>query len=385
MAFPPPAPPKSLLGRHRLLAPSASVRVSPLSLGGMSIGNAWKMVFGECTKDTAFELLDTFYDLGGNFIDTANVYQYGQSEQWIGEWLAKSGRRSEIVLATKYTMNSMAGQVVQQSNFGGTGTKSLHLSIERSLKNLQTDYVDILYVHAWDYATEISELMQSLNTLVAQGKVLYLGISDTPAYIVVKANAYARQHGLRPFSIYQGRYSAQARDLEREVIPMCRDEGMAIHAWGVLASGQFKAPDSEDKGSRKTPSLMLGREQQVSKVLDNVAKRHKVPITSVAIAYAMQKTPYLFPILGGSKVEYLKANVEALSLELTPDDVAEIETGYDFDLGFPQTFMNPGRYMIKGPQDISIINSMGYFDYVAPPSAIKPHKGDLNVAWKAAA
>lgn len=163
MAFPPPAPPKSLLGRHRLLAPSASVRVSPLSLGGMSksiynqlyfvkyptnstkgIGDAWKMGFGECTKEDAFLLLDTFYDLGGNFIDTANAYQFGQSEEWIGEWLKKSGRRSEIVLATKYTMNSMTGHPVQQSNYGGTGTKSMHLAIEKSLKSLQTDYVDIV-------------------------------------------------------------------------------------------------------------------------------------------------------------------------------------------------------------------------------------------------
>lgn len=135
--------------------------------------------------------------------------------------------------------------------------------------------------------------MQSLNNLVTQGKVLYLGISDTPAYVVAKANAYARQHGLRPFSIYQGRYSAQARDLEREIIPMCRDEGMAIHAWGVLAMGQFKAPGVEDKGSRKMPPhMLLGREQKVAQVLDNVAKRHGVPLTSVAIAYAMQKVSH---------------------------------------------------------------------------------------------
>jgi aryl-alcohol dehydrogenase-like predicted oxidoreductase len=139
--------------------------------------------------------------------------------------------------------------------------------------------------------------MHSLNTLVTQGKVLYLGISDAPAWVVVKANAYARQHGLRPFSIYQGRYSAQARDLEREVIPMCRDEGMAIHAWGVLGNGGFKSPGAEDKGSRRMPPhMLLGREQQVSKILDGVAKRHKVPITSVALAYALQKVSRTFSL-----------------------------------------------------------------------------------------
>lgn len=212
---------------------------------------------GECTKEMAFELLDTYYDLGGNFIDTANAYQGGQSEQWIGEWMKKNGRRSEMVIATKYTMSFAAGQPGQQSNFGGTGTKSMHMSIEKSLKNLQTDYVDLVsaclyqmavariadllkfYVHCWDYATQIPELMQSLNHLVSQGKVLYLGISDAPAWVVVKANAYAREHGLRPFSVYQGKYSAQTRDLERDVIPMCRDEGMAVHPWGVLGSGKL--------------------------------------------------------------------------------------------------------------------------------------------------
>lgn len=196
-------------------------------------------MMGECTKEAAFELLDAYYDLGGNFIDTANVYQNGQSEQFIGEWMEKTGRRSEMVVATKYTLSPKAGQPVQQSNFGGTGSKSMHLSIEESLKNLRTDYIDIYYVHAWDFATGIPELMQSLNILVQQRKVLYLGISDTPAWVVVKANAYAREHGLRQFSIYQGRYSALMRDLERDVIPMCRDEGMAIHPFGVLGSGMF--------------------------------------------------------------------------------------------------------------------------------------------------
>ncbi|PYH98718.1 Aldo/keto reductase, partial [Aspergillus ellipticus CBS 707.79] len=229
--------PKSLLGRHRLLSPTAAIRVSPLSLGGMSLGDAWAGRLGAVTKETAFELLDTYYELGGNFIDTANAYQAGQSEQWIGEWMEQRGRRSEMVVATKYTLSPMTGQPVQESNWGGNGTKSLHLSVNNSLKTLRTDYIDILYVHAWDYTTQIPELMQSLNHLVAQGKVLYLGISDTPAWVVTKANEYARAHGLRPFCVYQGRYSAVLRDLERDIIPMCRDEGMAIHAWGVLGSG----------------------------------------------------------------------------------------------------------------------------------------------------
>lgn len=384
MAAPPPPTPKSLLGRHRLLAPTASVRVSPLSLGGMSLGSAWQGMMGECTKEMAFELLDTYYDLGGNFIDTANAYHGGQSEQWIGEWMQKTGRRSEMVIATKYGMSPMIGQPVQQSNYGGTGTKSMHVSINASLKNLQTDYIDLYYVHIWDFATGIPELMQSLNTLVSQGKVLYLGISDTPAWVVAKANAYAREHGLRPFSVYQGRYSAQSRDLERDVIPMCRDEGMAIHAFSVLGGGYFKSPNDPPKeGGRQTPHMTLGREEKVSAILDKVAKRHNVPLTSVALAYALQKTPYMFPVVGGRKVEHLKANVEALSLELTREDVADIEKGYDFDLGFPHSFINMAGSAPQGPHDVSVLGFLGHFDYVAPSTAIKPHKGEITAAWKA--
>ncbi|KAK2837027.1 hypothetical protein FQN49_006481 [Arthroderma sp. PD_2] len=349
----------------------------------MNFGTAHKAMLGDCSKETAFEILDTYYDLGGNFIDTANTYQDGQSEEWIGEWLAKTGRRDEMVITTKYGVVSMAGKPVQMSHYGGTGTKSMHVALNKSLKNLQTDYIDIFFVHVWDYATQIPELMQSLNTLVSQGKVLYLGISDAPAWVVAKANAYARQHGLRPFSVYQGRYSAMTRDMERELIPMCRDEGMGIHTWGVLGSGGFRSPDAPPKeGGRQAPHTKTGREESVSAVLDTVAKRHNVHIMAVAIAYAMQKSPYLFPVLGGNKVEYLKANIEALGLELTPDDVSEIDKGYDFDFGFPHSFIGPGG-MAEGPQNIGHLKHLGYFDHVAAPKAIKPHKGVLTAAWKA--
>lgn len=139
-------PPKSVLGRHRLLAPTASVFVSPLCLGAMNFGEAWKSFLGECSKETAFEMLDYFYEQGGNFIDTAVNYQAGESEQWLGEWMQKHGRRNEVVLATKYTgpFNHALGTSVHQSNYGGTGSKSMYVSLESSLKNLQTDYIDLV-------------------------------------------------------------------------------------------------------------------------------------------------------------------------------------------------------------------------------------------------
>jgi aryl-alcohol dehydrogenase-like predicted oxidoreductase len=148
---------------------------------------------GECGKEISFEILDTFRSLGGNFIDTTTSYQDGESEEWLGEWMALRKCRDEMIIATKY---SSAYQMHEnnkiQSNFGGNSAKSLHVSVHKSLERLQTPYIDILYLHWWDYATSIPEVMHSLNDLVACGKVLYHGISDTPAWVVSKANEYAR-------------------------------------------------------------------------------------------------------------------------------------------------------------------------------------------------
>lgn len=160
--------------------------------------------------------------------------------------------------------------------------------------------------------------MHSLNGLVNQGKVLYLGISDSPAWVVAKANMYARQNGLRPFSIYQGRYSAQERDLEREVIPMCKEEGMAFQPFGVMGGGYFKSPGKKDTGARNIPPpLLVGREEQMSKVLDAVATRHNVPITSVALAYVLQKVSRNLKRLEISSIDnHCRLLMYSLSLEV---------------------------------------------------------------------
>jgi aryl-alcohol dehydrogenase-like predicted oxidoreductase len=149
MSFVTPAKPASLLGRHRLLSPTAAVRVSPLALGAMNFGNAWKDSLGECSKETAFEMLDHFYEQGGNWIDTAVNYQFGESEQWVGEWMEERGVRDEIVLATKFTGMQFtdrvrAGRTTITSNYTGNSAKNIHISIERSLKQLRTSYVDIV-------------------------------------------------------------------------------------------------------------------------------------------------------------------------------------------------------------------------------------------------
>ncbi|KAF8854214.1 Aldo/keto reductase [Acephala macrosclerotiorum] len=373
----PPTPPKvkSALGHYRMLAPTASVRVSPLCLGAMNFGDAWEEFMGKCDKKTTFEILDYFYDNGGNFIDTANNYQDEQSEQWIGEWVKKRGNRDQMVIATKFTTcyRTAHGDKETIINTTGNGTKSLRLSLEASLAKLQTSYIDLLYVHWWDFTCSIPELMQSLNTMVQQGKVLYLGISDTPAYIVSKANEYARQNGLRQFSVYQGRWSAENRDFEREIIHMARDEGMGLCPWGALGGGNFK---TEEQRKSQEGRKMRGASEaaiKISKVLEKIASAKKTELTSVALAYVMKKTPYVFPIVGGRKIEHLKGNIEGLKLELSDEDMEEIEGAYPFDIGFPMNFLG-GPKGVQSPNDVWLMAMAGSQQHVVETKAIGPAK-----------
>ncbi|EGN98167.1 hypothetical protein SERLA73DRAFT_138475 [Serpula lacrymans var. lacrymans S7.3] len=308
--------PANRLARYRALSPLASVHVSPLQLGAMSIGDKWeKYGMGSMNKESSFKLLDAFYDAGGNFIDTANNYQDQSSEEFIGEWAEQRGIRDQLVIATKYTTNFQRGnsKVKQQAMYTGNSFKAMHISVEASLKKLRTSYIDILYVHWWDYDTSVEEVMDGLHTFVQQGKVLYLGISDTPAWIVSKANQYARDHGKSPFVIYQGAWNVMERSFERDIIPMARSEGLALAPWNVIAAGKFRT-DEEEERRRQTGE-------------------------KVAIAYVMQKTPYVFPIIGGRKIEQLEANIEALEISLSPDQIAYLESILPFDPGFPNTFI----------------------------------------------
>jgi aryl-alcohol dehydrogenase-like predicted oxidoreductase len=340
----------------------------------MSFGTAWAEVLGECDQELSEKILDYFYENGGNFIDTANNYQAEQSEKLIGEWMKKRGNRDQMVIATKYTNNFKAanGHANYQVTAGlmGCGTKSLHVSVEASLKKLQTDYIDLLFVHWWDHATSIPELMQSLNHLVASGKVLYLGASDMPAWVVSKANQYARDHGLRQFCVYQGEWSAAARDVEREILPMCREEGMGFLPWGALGSGAFKTEEQRKQADgRQLPPTEA--QIKISKVLETIAKRKGTLLTSVALAYVTHKMPYVFPIVGGRKIEHLKGNIEALKVSLSDEDIAEIEAAVPFDLGFPHSLIYGGK-VPSHPQDIWLNYTAGQFDNVPLTKSITP-------------
>ncbi|KAJ8097666.1 NADP-dependent oxidoreductase domain-containing protein [Lipomyces tetrasporus] len=342
-------PAKAFLCRHRQLAPAASVRVSPICLGAMNFGDAYKERYGECSKETAYEILDYFVSQGGNFIDTANGYQAEQSEMWLGEWLASRNNRDQI---------------------GGNGTKSMRISLEESLRKLQTSYIDLFYLHWWDFTVTIPELMHSLNDLVASGKVLCLGVSDTPAWVVAKANQYARDHGLRQFVVYQGMWNASMRDFEREILPMCRDEGMGLCPYGTLNQGRFQTEAGFKEREMYSPGRnfkpLSEHDKKVSRVLEEVSKAKGVELTNVALAYVLHKAPYVFPIVGGRKVDHLKGNIAAL------------ESAYEFDPGFPHTFLsgtlfdNSAPMGAYGPGDVWLTKQLGDFDWVQLSKPIKP-------------
>ncbi|KAJ2933934.1 hypothetical protein H1R20_g3146, partial [Candolleomyces eurysporus] len=352
--FPPAPTPRSKLGVYRQLSTLAGVRVSPLCLGGMGIGDSslFKYNLGSITKESSMKLLDAYFDLGGNFIDTANCSEQ-TSEMFIGEWAEQRGIRDQLFMATKYTVGWPRDdpKFQQKILYVGNGSKSIRLSVEASLKKLRTSYIDLFYVHFWDYSTSIEELMQALHALVLKGQVLYLGISDAPAWVVSQANQYARDHALTPFSVYQGSWSILDRSFEREIIPMTRSQGMALAPWGVLAGGKIRS-DAEEK--KRLESGTLGRgdadswkrtpdEKKISDALEKVAAEVGAKsLNAVAIAYVMHKTRFVFPIIGGRKVEHLQDNIEALDIALTREHIEFLESILPFDKGFPATIIGDG-------------------------------------------
>ncbi|KAK9237055.1 NADP-dependent oxidoreductase domain-containing protein [Lipomyces kononenkoae] len=375
--------PKSLLGYHRILSQSAGVRVSPLCLGTMNFGEAWEHFMGVCKKDAAFEILDYFFEMGGNFIDTANGYQAEESEEWLGEWMASRKNRDQLVIATKYTgiyPSGKGGEYIK-SNFLGNHSKSMYLSLEASLKKLQTSYIDIFYVHWWDFSTSIPELMQSLNRMVDAGKVLYLGISDTPAWVVSKANEYARAHSLTQFSIYQGKWSASVRDFERDILPMCESEGMALAPWGALGQGIFKSAKQRQSDDGRKGRPPTEQDIKVSETLEVIAAKKGTTIASVALSYIMHKAPYVYPIVGVRKLEQLKGNIDSLSVELSDEDIDEIESAYPFDVGFPMTMLfglhDPSYYKSRmTTKDVNLIKNFVSLDAVEKVRPIHRYKID---------
>ena len=300
--------------------------------------------------------------------------------------MQERGNRDRMVIATKFTTpyrdydlgpKSEAGQR-QTVNYAGNHRRSLHVSVRDSLAKLKTDYIDLLYLHWWDHSTSIEEVMDSLHMLVEQGKVIYLGISDTPAWVVSAANEYAKARGKTQFSVYQGRWNLKIRDFERDIIPMARHYGMALAPWDVLGGGQFQTKKAleERKKNNETLRKIVGdgtqaeEDAKISAALEKVAAEHgpDVSITAIALAYVMQKTVNVFPIVGGRKIEHLKDNIRALSIHLTDSQIEALEKESPLDVGFPNNFIGPDP-KVTGKTG-GILAGSGQYSWVQSSQAI---------------
>lgn len=367
--FAPVPKPESPLARYRLLSASAGLRVSPLQLGAMSIGDAWGAMMGEITKTQAFELLDAFSGLGGNFIDTANFYQMEQSEIWLGEWMAERKNRDRMVVATKYAMQYVEHKFGKGAapNYMGNHKKAMVLSLRDSLEKLQTSYLDIYYVHFWDHGCSVKEIMDGLHLLIESGKVLYLGVSDTPAWIVAAANEYAIANGKTPFSIYQGKWNVLVRDFERDIIPMARHYGMALAPWGALGQGRFQTKKQVEEREKRGEKLRGFRgeaqsedEVKISAALEKVAEElsqgqeKPYSIAAVALAYVLAKAPRVFPVVGGRKIEQLKDNIRGLEIRLSKEQIKALESAVAFESGFPTNLIGEDPKVTGGQGNVTL-------------------------------
>jgi aryl-alcohol dehydrogenase-like predicted oxidoreductase len=310
------------------------LRVSELFLGAMTFGEQGGVgaPLEECRR-----IVDAYSDAGGNVIDTASNYRGGLSETIVGELL--EGRRDRFVLATKYTVSR------DQSDPNGAGNhrKNLVLSLETSLRRLRTDYIDVYWVHIWDARTPMEETMRALDDAVRAGKVLYIGISDTPAWVVARANTLAEWRGWTPFAGLQVPYSLLKRDIERDLLPMAEAFGMTVAAWSPLAggvlSGKFTRPGQVEAGTRISPESIGEHDRAVAQTVQDVADDLGATPSQVAIAWIMAHSSAVHPILGARRLDQLLDNLGAADCELPPDAVDRLEEAAEFTVGFPSDFI----------------------------------------------
>jgi aryl-alcohol dehydrogenase-like predicted oxidoreductase len=334
--------------RYKLLGRSG-LRVSELCLGTMTFGaeGGWGAAKDECGR-----IVEAFAEAGGNFIDTADAYTNGSSEQITGQLVAAD--RARWVLATKYTVNTRPSD----PNGGGSHRKHLVQALEASLRRLGTDYLDLYWVHVWDVFTPVEEVMRGLDDLVRAGKVLYVGVSDTPAWIISQANTLAALGGWTPFVGLQVPYSLVERTPERELLPMAQALELTVTSWGPLGGGLLTGRYGSDRQGPTAGTRLAGRiaahgadkilsrrALAIADVVNQLAAEHHATAAQVAIAWvrAQQARSVIVPILGARSQAQLQDNLGALELELIGNDLARLEEVSKVELGFPHDFL--GRAM----------------------------------------
>lgn len=324
--------------RYKLLGRSG-LRVSELCLGTMTFGEEWGW---GASKEESRRMFDTYVEAGGNFIDTANKYTMGTSEKLVGEFIAPE--REKFVLATKYTLTMNE----DDPNASGNQRKNMMQAVEASLKRLNTEYIDLLWLHAWDYMTPIDEVMRGLHDLVRAGKVFYIGISDTPAWIVSACNMMADMRGWAPFVALQIEYSLIQRTVERELIPMARSLDLAVTPWAVIGGGMLtgkyskKGDKVEAKDSKRMQVMnkrLSNRNFEIADVVRKISENRGLSTAQVAISWVRQQPGLIVPIIGARTEKQLIDNLGCLECELTSDDLQQLDEVSAIDLGFPHNFL----------------------------------------------
>ncbi|MEV4621409.1 aldo/keto reductase [Asanoa sp. NPDC049573] len=322
------------------------LRVSELVLGAMTFGEQGGVgaPIEECRR-----ILDEYAEAGGNVVDTAINYRGGASEEILGTLLA--GRRDRFVVGTKYTVSRDQAD----PNGGGNHRKNLRLSLETSLRRLRTDHVDIYWVHIWDRHTPVEETMRALDDAVTAGKVLYVGVSDTPAWVVSRANTLAEWRGWAPFAGLQVPYSLVNRDAERELLPMAEAHGMTVTAWSPLGGGVLSGKYSAGPpaaAARLRHDTISGRDLAVAAVVGEVAAELGVTPAQVALAWTRRRAGVL-PIVGARTADQVRDNLGCLAVTLPPDMVERVEKATEFSLGFPAEFIAQTSPWVLGAAALS--------------------------------
>jgi aryl-alcohol dehydrogenase-like predicted oxidoreductase len=333
------------LDTYRLLGRSG-LRVSPLALGTMTFGTDWGW---GADREEAHRIFDAYVDRGGNFIDSSNNYTNGTAEQLIGELAAD--KRDRLTIATKYS----AATRPDDPNSGGDHRKSMVRSVEHSLARLQTDYIDLLYLHLWDGTTSVEEVLRAMDDLVRAGKVLYVGISDTPAWQVSRMQAIADLRGWSPLVALEIEYSLIERTGERDLIPMASEMGLGVIPWSPLGrgvlTGKYTSRDLDHggesagvEGTRKSAGELNGslseRSLAIAEVVKTVATELGRTPAQVALAWVLLNDSVTAPLIGARTLSQLEDNLGALEVELPDDARARLEQASTVALGFPHEVLS---------------------------------------------
>jgi aryl-alcohol dehydrogenase-like predicted oxidoreductase len=311
---------------------STGMKVSRICLGCMGFGDATRWIHKwVLNEENSRPIIQKALESGINFFDTANVYSIGASEEILGRALKDFARRDEVVIATK-----VFGKMSDYPNGSGLSRKAIMSEIDKSLKRLQTDYVDLYQIHRWDYETPIEETMETLNDIVRTGKARYIGASAMWAWQFQKALYVSEKHGWTRFVSMQNHLNLIYREEEREMVPLCREEKIGLIPYSPLASGRLTREWSSESTLRaETDQIAKGKydstsdaDQLVVERVAELAGKHGVPRSQIALAWLLQKVPVTAPIIGATKISHLEEAVGALSVKLTQDEVSYLEELY---------------------------------------------------------